>query len=302
MAIATLMTACSTSGKEGDNGEEKGTPVRVERMSQTAISEQISLNGIASYLQRETIRATATGFVESVQVSLGQEVSAGAPVMKIRTKEAMAMRALNGDSMLRFSGLIDIHSGSSGIVTQIEHHAGDFVSEADPLATIVQPSTLVFLLKVPFSYHGLLRVGNAVGLALPDGEFLKGTIDKEIPSVDPVTQAQDFIVHAQAGHPIPEGLHVAVTIYPNSTKVRCVLNKKCILSNETQTAFWVMKLVNDSTAVKIPVEKGMESDSLVEIISPKFTDQDLFISEGNYGLPDTALVKIERNEEKEKEK
>ncbi len=30
-----------------------------------------------------------------------------------------------------------------------------------------------------------------------------------------------------------------------------VLPKQAVLGNETQTEFWVMKLINDSTAVKV---------------------------------------------------
>jgi hypothetical protein len=56
--------------------------------------------------------------------------------------------------------------------------------------------------------------------------------------------------------------------------------------------FWVMKLINDSTAVKVPIKQATEADSVVEITSPLFTPTDRIIKTGNYGLPDTAYVKI----------
>ncbi|MGZ4000102.1 MAG: hypothetical protein ACXVIY_05715, partial [Mucilaginibacter sp.] len=64
------------------------------------------------------------------------------------------------------------------------------------------------------------------------------------------------------------------------------------LANETQTEFWVMKMINATTAVKVPVTKGIESGDRVEILSPKFSPQDKIIVTGNYGLTDTAKVKI----------
>jgi hypothetical protein len=51
-------------------------------------------------------------------------------------------------------------------------------------------------------------------------------------------------------------------------------------------------LINDSTAVKVPIVKGISTDTRVEILSPKFGKDDRLLNSGNYGLPDTAFVKI----------
>jgi hypothetical protein len=56
--------------------------------------------------------------------------------------------------------------------------------------------------------------------------------------------------------------------------------------------FWVMKLINDSTAVKVPIIIGNKNDKEIEINSPKFNSNDRIIINGNYGLTDTASVKI----------
>jgi len=53
-----------------------------------------------------------------------------------------------------------------------------------------------------------------------------------------------------------------------------------------------MKLIDDSTAVKVPVEKGMEVNDRIEILKPGFTNTDKFLLTGNYGLADTAKIKI----------
>jgi hypothetical protein len=66
------------------------------------------------------------------------------------------------------------------------------------------------------------------------------------------------------------------------------------MTNETQNEFWVMKVIMDSIAIKIPVIRGIENDSLSEIISPLLRKNDLIISEGAYGLPDSTIVKINR--------
>jgi hypothetical protein len=68
-----------------------------------------------------------------------------------------------------------------------------------------------------------------------------------------------------------------------------------VLTNETVDNFWVMKLINDSTAVKVPIVKGISTDTHVEILSPKFAKDDKLVNSGNYGLPDTTYVKITQN-------
>ena len=65
-----------------------------------------------------------------------------------------------------------------------------------------------------------------------------------------------------------------------------------MLSNETLDEYWVMKLINDTTAIKVPVKIGTVNKEIIEIISPKFSAEDKIVTSGNYGLPDTAFVNI----------
>ena len=51
-------------------------------------------------------------------------------------------------------------------------------------------------------------------------------------------------------------------------------------------------MIDSTTAVKVPVEKGIETLKSIEIISPPLSDSDLIVTSGNYGLADTAKVTI----------
>ena len=86
-----------------------------------------------------------------------------------------------------------------------------------------------------------------------------------------------------------------VSILKSSKEGALVLSKSAILTDETQSSFWVMKLLNDTTAIKVEVKIGLENDENVEIISPKFLSEDKILISGNFGLPDTALVSINKN-------
>jgi hypothetical protein len=45
-------------------------------------------------------------------------------------------------------------------------------------------------------------------------------------------------------------------------------------------------------AIKVPISKGAETSDSVEIKSPIFSKDDKILISGNYGIPDTALVKV----------
>ena len=70
------------------------------------------------------------------------------------------------------------------------------------------------------------------------------------------------------------------------------LPKAAILTNDVQSEFWIMKLTDTNTAVKVLIKKGLETKDKVEILSPALTPGDKILLTGNYGLPDTAKVKI----------
>ncbi|HKJ81500.1 MAG TPA: hypothetical protein VJ954_05705, partial [Ignavibacteriaceae bacterium] len=71
-----------------------------------------------------------------------------------------------------------------------------------------------------------------------------------------------------------------------------VLPKSALNNDVTESNFWIMKLINDTTAIRVDVNKGIENDSVAQILSPKLNTTDRIILTGAYGLPDTANVEI----------
>ena len=71
-----------------------------------------------------------------------------------------------------------------------------------------------------------------------------------------------------------------------------ILPKNAIQSNEMLTEHWVMKLANDSTAVKVPIQTGNCNADSIEVISPSLSSADRIIQTGGYGLEDNSRVVI----------
>jgi hypothetical protein len=110
--------------------------------------------------------------------------------------------------------------------------------------------------------------------------------------VDAASQTQNVVIKVNSAHTIPENLVAKISI-PKIVRDHAIsLPKAAVLSDETQTDFWVMKMTDSTTAVKIPVKKGIETSDRIEILSPVFSTQDRILLTGNYGLPDTAKVRI----------
>jgi hypothetical protein len=131
---------------------------------------------------------------------------------------------------------------------------------------------------------------------LPDSSYINGIIASKLSSVDVISQTQSYVIKPQVNKLLPENLLAIVQITKNTKQKAQVLDKNCVLTDETMDNFWVMKLINDTTAVKVNIIKGISTDSKIEIVSPQFSKEDRLISSGNYGLPDTAFVKIIKND------
>ena len=113
-----------------------------------------------------------------------------------------------------------------------------------------------------------------------------------MPTVDAVSQTQSYLISVRSNKMIPENLVAKVLLVKSSKQNATSIPKQALLTNETQSNFWVMKLMNDSTAIKVFVQKGIETSDKVEILTPLFTNEDRILISGNYGLPDTATIQI----------
>lgn len=294
LGLLLIMPGCgSNEPAETEEKTEAKTPVTITNVSVESMAETIDLNAVSSFLKKSSIKSTATGVIESLDFNLGDNVKKGDVLFTIKTKEAVALeKAISKDTSLNFQGLIKIKATKDGILSSITHHKGDYVQEADELAVIAEQSSLVFLLEVPFELHNFVKAGELCDIVLADNQHLKGTLSSSLPIMDVQSQTENYIVKPVSAEKLPENLIAKIKIIKSARPSASVLPKAAVLANETQTEFWVMKLINDSTAIKVPVKKGIESTDKVEILDPSFKNTDNILLTGNYGLSDTAKVTI----------
>ena len=304
LLLGCLLFLISCKDKEAAPEEEVApdevrTPVTVTSVETTELNDYVELNATSAYQQSNIIKSSATGYITSVNVKLDQLVSAGQQAFTLQTKEAHALgNTINKlDPSFHFSGLITIKAAASGYIQALDHQVGDYVQDGEQLAVLADAKSFGFILNLPVELRRNVTTGKAVQIDLPDGTHLNGMVSKIMPNVDSVSQTQNVLIKVARSTSIPQNLIAKVRIIKAQKTGAASLPKAAVLTNDAQTDFWVMKMIDSITAVKVVVIKGMETKDRVEIVTPKFSPSDKILLTGNYGLPDTAKVKIMKGEE-----
>jgi biotin carboxyl carrier protein len=268
-------------------------PVTITYLAMAPISERMTLTATSSYQRKNIVSASLQGYVVRIDVAVGDHISKGQPIFVMQTKEshALAMGTIP-DSLKEFTGKITIPASASGIVTSVLRQSGDYVQDGEQLCVIADIGSFAFILSVPYDYNRFIKIGETCTLILPDSIHIAARVEKKLSTVDAASQTQNYLVIPTSGVTVPENIIVEVTLPTNKKSSALTLPKQAVLADETMQNFWVMQLKSDSMAVKVPIQKGIETDAAVEIISPAFSPQDRFVLTGNYGMEDTALVII----------
>ncbi len=296
LLIASCKQQDKTAAKEP--AEEKteiiGTPVTLTSPQHGSMSDVVELNAVSAFLLKTFVKANANGYLQIANAQLGKFVSKGEELFVIKTKESQSLgNTINSiDTSLHFDGVIHIKSPGTGYITQLNYRAGDYVQDGEQMATITDTKSFVFLLDLPYELKPFLPNNRQLQLKLPDGNILEGTVENALPTVDAVSQTQSYVIKVNTDKQIPENLIAKVSLIKKAKGNTTSLPKDAVLSNETQTEFWIMKMMDSVTAVKVPVVKGLETRTEIEILSPSLKSSDKILLTGNYGLSDTAKVSI----------
>ena len=290
-----LILSCHHAARRAEEPGEVKTPVTIVPVAFKSVTSTVGLSAVATFMNKSIIRATTSGTIEKILISPGEYITTGQLLFTIRTREAMALnKTVQADTSLNFKGLINITSHKEGVINSISYQKGDFVQEGDELAVVSEQSSLVFILAVPFELEKYIERNRICNILLPDNRQIRGIITGKLPEMDIQSQTIKYVVKPSTTDKLPGNMIVIIKLVKSINEKASVLPKQAVLGNETQTEFWVMKLLNDSTAVKIIVSKGFENNEEVEITEPQFQPSDRVILTGNYGLSDTARITVRK--------
>ena len=284
-----------TSAQKADASRPK-TPVEVTTVLSDSFQLEKTFRGMTYYLTSGDIKSPIAGYVTKVYVKIGEQVRKGAPLFGLETKEAYALGGKNylNDPTLKNIGQLIIRAPEAGLVTVVQAEEREYVQDGTVLASFSAPDMFVFLIEVPVEQDSAVHVGSTCMIQLPNGQKITGRISRTLAMADSLSQTERFVVKPDRPMVLPARLQLNITFTDQQHNNTQSLPKEAVLANELQTDFWVMKLINDTTAVRVPVKTGLQRDNRIEILSPRFAPRDRIISKGGYGLADTSLVIVNR--------
>jgi multidrug efflux pump subunit AcrA (membrane-fusion protein) len=302
IACGLLLGGCKQKSEADPKGEKTddsaavGTPVTVDHPQTGSMDETVEVNAVSSFLLKTYVKASVNGYLQTVNAQVGKYVTKGEELFIIKTKEAQSLGNIvtQLDTSLHFEGVIHIKAPGSGYITQLTYQAGDYVQDNEQLAVITDTKSFVFILDLPYELKPYLSNNRNVQLRLPDGSLMNGYIATALPTVDLASQTQSYVIRVNTDKQIPENLIAKVSLIKKAKQNTVSVPKSAVLTDDTQSQFWVMKLLDSTTAVKVPIKKGIETAGAVEILSPPLSKNDQILVTGNYGLADTAKVAVQK--------
>lgn len=290
-----LLSACHSNNAAPANEAKPRSNVQVTQIGSGAISDNLLLSGTSVYLKRNMVTSSIAAFITNVYVKLGDHVKKGQRLYLLESKERKALGSdiSKVDPSLKGFGLITVTAPASGIITTFDkQQTGEYVLEGTLLCTIAASNDLAFQVNVPYEYADLVKPGKKCIITLPDGSSHNAIITTPLATMNVTEQTQILLARPDRSLFLPENLLGKVQFDRSKPGSQQVLPKSCVLSDELLKDFWVMKLINDSTAVKVLVKIGSKNSESIAILSPKFQPGDKILVTGNYGLADTALVTV----------
>jgi len=295
LILILLTTACKKPVLKEESVIQAKVSVDVTGITRGVVKDELTLFATTMYLKRNVVASPIPGFITQVHVKLGESVKEDQLLFELETKEARALgsEAVMPDIPSSTFGKISVKAPTSGIVNVLDkQEIGDYVLEGSQLCVIAASNELAIAVNVPYEYKEFTKPGVKCTILLPDNTQHPATFTTPLTTMNSVDQTQTFLAKSQERLFLPENLIVKVLVNKGSDEQKQILPKAAVLSDEMMEKFWVMKLLNDSMAIKVDISPGIMNKESVEILEPQFQKSDKILVSGNYGLPDTAFVKV----------
>lgn len=315
-----LAFAVSGCGKKNADEEDTGAPrpevqVKISPVRTGDVADIVTATG-STVLRREAqMRSPITGIITRFRLFNGDSVRDREVVAEVRSKESQAsiqgaeelVRTAQTDQQrsdatkalelaITTANAILLRAPFPGILINKAKSEMEVIAEGDSIATIVDPSSMIFLAQVPSASLNQVHPGQTATIRFINktrGAF-DATVHAVEPQINPTDQTANVQIAFTGGHPpLEESLFGEASIIVGKKAHVLLVPASAILTNDETGAASVM-VVRGSIAIKTDVEVGLKRDSLVEISSPGLKEGTPVITLGNYGLPDSSQVVVER--------
>jgi multidrug efflux system membrane fusion protein len=323
LLLALVSLLCLIGCKKKDTEEESGAPpkpvvaVRTVPVTMGTANIEVQAVGKTEALRQQDIVSPIAGRLISLTVKEGDRLKAGDVLATIQTRESQA--ALDGaKALLRMAktdnekveaqrmmalaessqAVVHVSSPFNGVVSSRQATEGAILTENTLLLTLVDLSTVVFVGDVYLHDLGSVELGQRSRIHLESAP--ETNYDAAVDAINPESESESQSVRVRfrftslrpGNPPLRTGMAGTARIIVGAHEGAMLLPGAALLRNDETNSFSVVIVGTDSLSHTVPVELGLTSDSLLEVISDHLKPGMRVIVEGQYGLADSTRVTL----------
>jgi len=310
------LVGCTKRGAEEE--EQGGVAPRVAVQAVPIVLgnvvQTVTATGRTDVLRRQKILSPVAGTIATLNVLEGSSVQSHEILATIVTKESQSAIA-GAEALLRLAGTpeqkadaqralqlakdaentVNVTAPFSGVVASRVANAGELVSENSEMCSIVDLTSIVFLVEVPLRDIDRVRNGMNARVYFPaiGSSSIEAVVDAILPRAD--LQSQTNVVRLRMKgngnslrlRPDMGGMaDIGIGIHKNAMLVP----RSALLRDDEKNTASIMIVTPDSLALSVVVETGATTDSTIEVVSTALHSGMLVITEGHYGIADSTRV------------
>ncbi len=320
LMIVSLLSFVGCKKKaEKESGSATTPIVAVKTVPVTLGTANIEVQAVGKteVLRKQDIVSPIAGKLISLTIKEGDRVKTGDMLATIQTRESQAalegaktlLRAaktnkekLEAQQMVTLAEssqtVVHVTSPFNGVVSSRQATEGEVLSENTLLLTLVDLNTIVFVGDVYLHDLSSVKLGQKSWIYLestPEIDY-----DAVVDAINPQSESESqsvrvrfrFTSFPSENLPLRTGMAGTAHIIVGEHAQTMLIPGTALLRNDETNSFSVVIVGTDSLSHSVPVEIGITSDSLKEIISNHLKPGMKVIVEGQYGLADSTRVTV----------
>jgi membrane fusion protein (multidrug efflux system) len=315
LIFVSSIAGCSKK-ESSDSTPPVTVDVRAVPVKRGQVEETIQATG-TTIIQRDVqLKSSINGILVDFKYFNGDKITKGTIIARIRSKEAQA--ALQGADVLmqsaqteqqheearkarslaeQSSSTLAVTAPFDGILANKQKNEMEVIAEGEQIASLVDPTSVVFAADVPSTSLTLIRTGQQAHLRFSGARpmLLEGIVNRIEPLMNPNDQTGRVkIIFAPNNEVLRGSLFGEVSIVTGAKKEALLVPRTALLVDDENNSTSVMVAGSDSLAHRVDVHVTWKNDSFAAITASSISSGTNIIIEGNYGLPDSTKIRVRR--------
>ena len=325
--FALSLAGCKPGGSEDEAKAPTEVAVQVGKVTRVTLRARVDAFGTVEgepagggkAAGSARLSAPAAGIVMAVPVSEGERVAAGAVIVRLDDRAAVAQLRLAEQQMSRQNqlkgtggtsekavqeaaqqlaaaqaqlALVQLVSPISGVVARINVQPGQTVEPNTVVAEVIDPTRLVATVNVPAAEAALLKAGQSAELLVE--RDAKAAVQGKALYVSPQVDAKTATVLVRVSVPPDAGLQggqfVHGRIVTEERVGKLAVPREAVYTDHDGQS--TLSIVEGEVAKQRIVKVGLRDDSLIEVEGDGVTEGATVVTLGSYALPKETKVRI----------